>query len=629
MRQPSTTERPIWIFVAVALALVCGPMMAQETDATEPAVEEAAAAAEEAAEEAAAEVEAAGDDEVAAATTDPAADEAAEPGDPAQAAAEDDDESEAAARVVDRTVDEGRRAVEATRDAVSSGGAGAKRGWGVFVDTFRGTFERIGPMLVPLGIALVILLAFWLVGSFLGGLVTRALRSTEWDDRLADKTGIDEVSGGEIESIAGTIVKWVILLGGFVAVFNYLDMGMVATPIENVLNQLGSAILSLGQALLVLLIAWAIASTVRFLASRGLRAVGFDSWAGRYIPERVVEGERVGASLQIGRLLFYIILVLALPLFLEALGQESLVTPLNAMFGKVFAFIPNIFAALILVFIAKWVATVVRDVVVNVLAVAGLDRFAERWDFGRSEGKKLSEIIGALAYFFVLVPILIAAVDSLGIAAISDPVKATLQQLLSAVPLVIVALIVLAIGYYIAKAVRQIVQGFLEGVGFDGLPEKLGLGFLKPREGHASLSAIVGAVVMGVILLLTAEQALSTLQLEELSAMLGSILGYLPSLLIGLAIIVAGLSIGAYVGRLVGDLLSSHPQGKLVSMIANYFIVFLTFSMGLTQMGVGDDVVQVAVSAVLGGVALALALAFGIGGQDQARDFLNRRFPKE
>lgn len=617
MRNPSTTNRLIWTFAVALLVLAPASIVAQEPDAAEVAVVEETAAA---ADEVAAEAEEVADEAPA------AADAAAEPVTTGPTATTED---EADRGVVGTTVDEGKRAVDATRDAVAEGGSGVVEG-GKFLwsEAIVGTLKRLGPMLVPVGIALAILLVAWLLASFLGSMVTRGLRATKWDNRLADKTGIDEVSGGDIEGIAGTIVKWVVLLAGLVVAFNSLRLDMVAVPIQNVLNQLGAAVLSVGHAVLILVVAWAIAFVARFLVTKGLGAVGFDSWVSRYIPERVVDGERVGASAQIGKLLFYIILVLALPLFLQALGQEALVAPLNEMFGKVFAFIPNIFAALILVFVAKWVATVVRDVVVNLLAVAGLDRFAERWEFGAGS-KQLSEIVGALAYFFVLVPILIAAVDALGIAAISDPVKATLEQLLSAVPLVIVALIVLAIGYYIAKAVRQIVQGFLEGVGFDGLPEKLGLGFLKPREGRTSLSAIVGAVVMGVILLLTAEQALSTLQLDELSAMLGSILGYLPSLLIGLAIIVAGLSIGAYVGRLVGDLLSSHPQGKLVSMIANYFIVFLTFSMGLTQMGVGEDVVQVAVSAVLGGVALALALAFGIGGQDKAREFLNRRFPRE
>ncbi len=604
--------------VALLLALGTTVLVAQEAVSEESVVEEVAHAVVDTTDDA---VDATADGaEVAAETVG----EAAEGADEA-AVATGEAVADASEGIVDHTVDESRRAVEVTRDAVAEGGASVVEGGKtLWTEGVVRTVKRIGPMLWPILIAFAILLVFWIVASFLGGLVTKALRATDWDNRLAANTGIEKVSEGDIEGTAGAIVKWVVLLGGFVAVFNYFDLGMVAGPIENVLTQIGSAVLSLLQALIVLLIAWLIASAVRFLSSRGLGAVGFDSWAGRYIPERVVEGERVGASVQVGRLLFYLILVLALPLFLEALGQESLVQPINEMFSKVFAFVPNVIGALILVFFAKWAATFVREVVSNLLAVAGLDRFAEQWGFGAGS-KRLSDIVGAVVYFFVLVPFLIAAVDNLGIDAISGPVKATLEQLLSAVPLVFVAIIVIGIGYYIAKAIRGVVQSFLEGVGFDALPEKLGLGFLNPKEGRASLSVIVGAVVMGVILLLTAEQALSTLHLEELSGMVGSLLTYLPNLLIGLAIIVAGLSVGAYVGRLVGDLLSNHPQGKLVSLIANYFIVFLAFSMGLTQMGVGEEVVQVAVSAVLGGVALALALAFGLGGRDKASRFLNRR----
>ncbi len=604
--------------LALLLALSGPVLVAQDVATEESAVEEAAHDAVDAtydAVDAATEgVEAAGE------TVGEAGEEVAEATGDAVDAAE-----EVTTGIIDHTVGEGRRAVEATRDVVAEGGTGVVEGGkALWTDGVVKTFKRIGPMLIPILIALAILLVAWIVGSIIGGWVTKGLRATDWDNRLAANTGIEKVAEGDIEATAGTVVKWVIMLGGLVAAFNSLNLGMVAAPIQNVLTQIGSAVLSLLQALLILVVAWLIASAVRFLTSRGLAAVGFDNWAGRYIPERVVEGERVGASVQVGRLLFYLILVLALPLFLEALGQESLVQPINEMFSKVFAFIPNIIAALILVVIAKWAATFVREVVVNLLAVAGLDRFAEKWGFNTG-GKALSDIIGAVVYFFVLIPILIAAVDNLGIDAISGPVKATLQQLLSAVPLVFVAIIVIGIGYYIAKAIRGVVQSFLEGVGFDSLPEKLGLGFLKPKEGRASLSAIAGAVVMGVILLLTAEQALSTLNMDELAHMVGGLLTYLPNLLVGLAIIVAGLSIGAYVGRLISDLLSSHPQGKLVSMIANYFIVFLAFSMGLSQMGVGEEVVQVAVSAVLGGVALALALAFGLGGRDKAAQFLNRR----
>ena len=73
--------------------------------------------------------------------------------------------------------------------------------------------------------------------------------------------------------------------------------------------------------------------------------------------------------------------------------------------------------------------------------------------------------------------------------------------------------------------VRGLIEGFLKGVGFDTLPGRIGLGFLLPKEGSgASLSSIAGSVVMVVILLLTAQQALSSLQLGQLSELLGGLL---------------------------------------------------------------------------------------------------------
>jgi Mechanosensitive ion channel, conserved TM helix len=186
--------------------------------------------------------------------------------------------------------------------------------------------------------------------------------------------------------------------------------------------------------------------------------------------------------------------------------------------------------------------------------------------------------------------------------------------------------VVLAVGYFVAKAVRGIVESFLSGVGFDGLPAKLGLTFLEPKQGQPSLSGIAGTVVMAIILLLTAEQALATLHLGELSSLVGSLIGYLPNLLVGLAIILLGLSLGNYVAKLLGSVLSGSPHGAVVATVAKVAIVFLTFSMGLNQLGVGEEIVRIAVAAVLGGfglaLGLALGLAFGLGGRDRAKEIV-------
>jgi hypothetical protein len=372
-----------------------------------------------------------------------------------------------------------------------------------------------------------------------------------------------------------------------------------------------------------------VATIVKLTSTKGLEAVGFDQRAEKYIGSREVKGEKVGPSAMVGRLLFYLVLLFGISPFLDALGQESLVAPLRTMMTEVLGFLPNILGALILLLIGKVVATIVKEVLTNFLAATGVDNFAQRFGIGKEEdSRKVSDIGGTIAFFFILIPILVAAVDALDIKAVSDPVKSTLQQLLSAIPLIFVAIVVIAIGYFIAKAVRSLVETFLSGVGFDSLPEKFGLKFLEPREGAPTLSAIGGIVVMAIILLLTAEQALATLNLGELSEMVGGLIAYLPNLFVGLVIILVALSLGAYVGRLVGQMLEGSEYGRLVSLVAQYAIVFLGFSMGLSQLGVGEEVVQVAVSAVLGGTALALGLAFGLGGRDRAKEIIERTSSK-
>ena len=518
--------------------------------------------------------------------------------------------------------------------AESAGGVAevTEQGRRIWSDVLQPMLQRLAAGLPAILKAFALLAVFWLVALLVGAGVRKGLELTRIDDRAAESLGLDKMLEGEegkrrsIAALAGTAVKWIILAFGFLAFFDALKLSMVAGPLQNILDKITGVIPSLLQAAVILAVYWLVATLLKLAATKGLEAVGFDARAEKYIATREVKGEQVGPSAMVGRLLFYVVLLFGIPPFLDALGQESLVAPLREMLAKVFEFLPNVIGALILLFIGRIVATIVREIVTNFLAAAGADRLGERIGIGTGEGgRKLSEMGGVVVFFFVLIPIIVAAVDSLQMKAISDPVKGTLQQLLSAVPLIFVAVVILAIGYFVAKAVRGLVESFLSGVGFDSLPQRFGLGFLEPKGEGMSLSAIAGTVVMAIILLLTAEQALATLELAELSELVGSLIGYLPSLLVGLAIILAALSLGSYVGRLVSNALSGTEYAGVVSAVAKYAIVFLGFSMGLSQLGVGREIIQVAVSAVLGGSALALGLAFGLGGRERAKEIIERQ----
>lgn len=519
-------------------------------------------------------------------------------------------------------------------------------------DVLLPMWQRFASSLPSLVKALLLLLLFWLLAIIAGAAVRRLLDLTRIDERAARDWGLDgalrrpDGSTRSVSGLAGRVVRWILMLFGLVAFFQALNLEMVATPLQNVADTIIGVLPNLLAAAVILFVYWIVASVVRLGVTKLLTAVRFDERAGRYLGGREradaidTEGavdadadakgdtdvERETApSAVIGRLVFYLILLLALPPFLDALGQTALVAPLVAMLGKALAFVPNIFAAVLLFVIGKLVATIVREVSSNALAASGIDGAAERFGITRVLGtRRPSQVIGALAYFFILLSVIVAAIDALRIEAIAAPVQSTLARILAAIPALFVALVVVAIGWAVARAVREGVTAFLAGVGVDGYPERFGLTFLSPREGRPTLSAIGGTAAMVVILLLTAEQALATLDLERLAALVGDLIAYLPSLLAGVAIVLVALAVAGIAARLVGDALGDSAQARLAVPLTRWSIVFLGVSMGLSQLGVGERIVTVAVSAALFGIAAALALAFGLGGRDRARELIEK-----
>lgn len=492
-------------------------------------------------------------------------------------------------------------------------------------------WQRIAAAIPSLFKAILLLLVFWVAAVLLGAGARRLLMMTELDNRAAQDWGLSgfiEKAGGKnrsLEDLAGLVVKWIVLLFGFVAFFQALDLEMVARPLQNVADAVLGVVPSLLKAAVILLAYWIVANVVKMALTKGLALIKLDERAGKYLAVREEDGKKVGPSATLGRLAFYLILLFGLPPFLHALGQTALVAPLSAMLGKALAFLPNIVAALVLFFVGKLVATIVREVVSNFLAASGIDGRVETLGLGRALGeRRLSDVVAAVAYFFILIPVLVAAVDALKITAVSEPVTATLESLLTAVPLLFVALVVLAIGYAVASAVRGVFEAFLVSIGFDDLPEKFGLEFLVPREGRKPLSAVCSLAVMWIIMLLTLEQALASLQLEQLAVMTGALIAYLPNLLAGVAIILVALSLSSYVARLIKAALGDTSQAQISVRITQVAIVFLGISMGLAQLGLGEEIVRIVVGSVLFGAALALGLAFGLGGQVKARELLDR-----
>jgi hypothetical protein len=490
-------------------------------------------------------------------------------------------------------------------------------------------WQRLANGLPSMVKALLVLLAFWVVAMVAGAGVRKLLDLTKVDDRAVSEWGLDAMltradgSKRSLSAITGLAVRWVLLLLGFVAFFQSLDLNMVAQPLQGVVNELAGVVPNLLQAAIILFVYWVLAALIRAGLTKGLDLVRFNERAGRFFGAR--EGAEAQPSQIIGRLAFYLVLLFGLPPFLAALGQTAIVEPLTAMLGKVLSYLPNVAAALFLFFIGKAIASIVREVLTNFLAASGIDRSAERLELSQTlGGKQPSGLLGTIAYFFVIIPVVVAAVDALGIKAISTPVTATLERILAAVPLMLVATIIVLIGIALARMVAKLVEAFLVGVGFDTLPGRFGLSFLSPSADGRSLSNLVATAVMVVIVLLTAEQALATMQLTQLSDMVRELIAFLPRLATGLTVMLMAWALARFAGEWVESSLAVSPSRALAAPVARYSILFLGFSMGLAQLGVASEIVGIAVSAVFGGTALALGLAFGLGGRGRAEAWINR-----
>jgi hypothetical protein len=166
----------------------------------------------------------------------------------------------------------------------------------------------------------------------------------------------------------------------------------------------------------------------------------------------------------------------------------------------------------------------------------------------------------------------------------------------------------------------------LSAIGFDMLPARLGLA-AKPAKGHRTPSQIAGTIVMVAIVLFAIMQALPMLGFDLLAGMMYEFLTFGGHVLLGLVVFGFGLYLAKFVADMIRD--SRIENARLLATIARVAILVLAGTMGLRQMNLAQEIVTLAFGLTLGAVAVAAAIAFGIGGRSAAKtlvdDFVKSR----
>ncbi|MFN3389546.1 MAG: mechanosensitive ion channel, partial [Allosphingosinicella sp.] len=227
----------------------------------------------------------------------------------------------------------------------------------------------------------------------------------------------------------------------------------------------------------------------------------------------------------------------------------------------------------------------------------------------------ISRSIGLLVFFLIMIPVTIAALDALKIEAISGPATQMLRTILDSIPLVLGALILLAIGYVIGKLAKQAVEQILPSLGFDRSVSAIGIS----PEGTTP-SRTVGTIVMVAIVIFFAIKAAELLQSPIIAAMLAQILELGSRVLFGAVIILGGVLIA----KIASNLVTGDGTGGWLPAILKWSIIALAVAMGLRFMGLANEIVIIAFAAIIGSAAVACALAFGLGGRPTAHKLLER-----
>ena len=354
---------------------------------------------------------------------------------------------------------------------------------------------------------------------------------------------------------------------------------------------------------LILVVTWALAKAATWAFAKLVDNVSF------FRRHTTSSGESVGRS--IGRIVSLLIWLFGLIAILRVLDLAEVMAPLQTLLNDIAGFIPNLIGAALIFFIGLIIARIVRDLVVTALQTVDFDRWLNRGgaDTVTDRNHTISRTIGTIIYAIIVIIVAIAALNVLDIDVISDPATRMLELILASIPRIIGAAILLAIGYLVSRFVVQIIKEVLPGLGFDRSLQETGV-----VGETTSASSIIARVVQVAIILFFAIAATRLLGFPELTVLLGEILELGGQVIFGAVVI----GVGFLIANLLARIIAGEDGESLPAGIVKWATIVLFVFMGLTFMGVGEEIVQLAFAALVIGGAVAAALAFGLGGREWA-----------
>ena len=371
----------------------------------------------------------------------------------------------------------------------------------------------------------------------------------------------------------------------------------------------GEGVWAVLEAVLILILAFIAAAIVKSLTVKLLTRTKLQALLGKRDPANC---ER--AADFIGKLLYLIVFLLFVPGIFERLGMNGVSSPILGLLDTMWGYLPNILAAVVVLWAGFFIARLVRELLIPVFDRLKVNRLQEKAGITVEDPGKLSNTLSYIVYVLILIPVVITALRALNINAISDPAIRMLDIIFAFIPNILAALIILVIGCMVAKLAVNIVERLIGAAGLDAKLSRQ----LNGEDEKFALSKIAGGTVHVVLVIFFLVESFGVLHLDVLTKIGNALIAYLPSVLAVLILL------ACYIGSAMAQkalLKGGHRGFALGCRIAIYG---LGGFMILSELGIAQELVNTVFILAAAALAVAFALAFGIGGREFASRMLKR-----
>lgn len=315
----------------------------------------------------------------------------------------------------------------------------------------------------------------------------------------------------------------------------------------------------------------------------------------------------------IGKFVQLIVFLLFVPGIFEILGMTQVSTPILGMLQTVVGYIPNILACGVILWIGFYAAKLVRELLVPVFNKLQVNKLQTMAGIKVDDSGKLSNTLAYIVYVLILIPVIITALDVLDIRVISEPAIAMLQTIFNYIPSILAALIIITIGYILAKFIGNIVSRMIEASGLDAKVSNL----LDLESKHFVLSDVVGKTIEVILVIFFVVESFSALHLGILTRIGVAIIAYMPYALTAFLILIACMFLAALATKALNK-----SGNRAMAVVVKYLIYVVGTFMILNELGIAKTLVDGTFIIAISALAVAFALSYGLGGRTFAKNTL-------